>query len=82
MLTVCDCILAASDVGILVGRLDDDHTVISDEAAAAIRFAVAAGSSTDTLDRDLRDAIRHVLLDGPLPPALRALRASLDSGCC
>ena len=80
-MVVCGCHLSVEDTATLIGRLDDDHTVVSDEAAAALRFAVAAGLPADKLDRDVRDAIVHVLYE-PLPPGLGALRDAIDSGCC
>lgn len=81
MFTICGCQLTRDDVTVLIGRLDDDHTVLSDEAAAALRYAVASNTPTLLLDYDLCDAIEHVLR-GPLPLGLSALRDALTSGRC
>ena len=79
MFTICGCQLTTDDATILIGRLDDDHTVLSDEAAAALRYAIASNTPTLLLDYDLRDAIEHVL-HGPLPLSLSELRDALNSG--
>jgi hypothetical protein len=81
VLNLCGCELGATDVSTLVERLEHETTVVSAEAAAAIRFADNAGSSADSLNRDLRDAITTVLHE-PLTPGLSALRDALHSGCC
>jgi len=80
MLSVCGCQLNSEDTATLIGRLEDDPTVISDEAAAAIRYAAETGGPADPLDPDLQDAIRHALLHGPLPLGLGALRDVLNGG--
>ena len=64
---------------ILAGRLDDDHTVLSDEAAAALPYAIHSDTPILLLDDDLRDAIEHVL-QRPLPIGLSVLRDALNSG--
>ena len=79
MFTICGCQLTTGDATLLIGRLEDDLTVLSDEAAAALRYAIAANAPTPLLDYDLRDAIEHVL-HGPLPLNLSALRDALSSG--
>jgi hypothetical protein len=78
MLSVCGCELSSEDTDTLIGRLEDDPTVISDEAAAAIRYAAEAGVPADVVDPDLQDAIRHALLHGPLPLGLGTLRDALN----
>ena len=80
MLSVCGCQLSNEDTVTLIGRLEDDPTVISDEATAAIRYAAESGVPANVVDPDLRDAIRHALLHGPLPLGLGALRDALNSG--
>ncbi len=82
MLSVCGCQLSIEDTIALVERLEDDPTVVSHEAAAAIRYAAESGTPTATLDPDLQDAIRHALAHGPLPLGLGALRDALDAGGC
>ena len=79
MFTICGCELTTDDASILIGRLDGDHTVLSDEAAVALRYAVNSNTPTLLLDHDLRDAIEHVLR-GPLPIGLSQLRDALNSG--
>jgi len=81
-LTLCGCQLGMDDARVLLDRLYVDHTVRSDEAAAAIRFAVATGVTTGALDFSLRDAIKHVLTDDPLTPGLTELRNAINLGCC
>src|SRR3954453_16870070 len=79
MLTICSVQLTFDETSLLVSRLDDDHTLLSDEVAAAIRYAVAAHVGAECLGRDFEDAISHALHD-PLPAGLAALRAALDRG--
>ena len=80
MLTVCGCQLSVEDTTALVERLEDDPTVVSHEAAAAIRYAAESGAPAPMLEPDLQDAIRHALLRGPLPLGLGALRDALNAG--
>ncbi len=80
MLTVCGCQLSVEDTTALVKRLEDDPTVVSHEAAAAIRYAAESGAPAPMLEPDLQDAIRHALLHGPLPLGLGALRDALNAG--
>ena len=77
VLKLCGCELDDVDAAVLIGRLDDDPTLLSDEAAATLRYAIAAKLSAGILDYELRDAIRHALY-WPLPPGLAALRESLS----
>jgi hypothetical protein len=82
MLTVCGCPLSTEETTALVERLEDDPTVVSHEAAAAIRYAAESGAPTTNLEPDLQDAIRHALVHGPLPLGLGALRDALNGGDC
>jgi len=82
MLSVYGCQLSVEDTNALVERLEDDPTVVSHEAAAAIRYAAESGAPTTILDSDLQDAIRHALAHGPLPLGLGALRDALARADC
>ncbi len=81
MLRICGCPIPAGDTEALVRLLEDDVTLTSDEAAAAICHASDADRPIDTLDADIRTAILHVIAEPP-SDALRALRDALASGCC
>jgi len=80
MLTVCGCPLSIDETTALIARLEADPTLVSDEAAAAIRYAAESGLPADALDPDIRDAIRQALNEGKLPFGLRTLREVLSSG--
>jgi hypothetical protein len=77
VLKLCGCELDDVDAAVLIGRLDDDPTLLSDEAAATLRYAIAADLPAETLDYDLRDVIRQALY-WPLPDGIAALREALS----
>jgi hypothetical protein len=82
VLQICGCEIAGTDVDRLLELLDADVTLVSDEAAGAIRFARNSGVTIiDRLDAGIGDVIKHVLLRGPLPAGLARLRDELDRGC-
>jgi hypothetical protein len=81
MLTLCDCPIPDEDIRTLIDRLERDVTLDSDEAAAALRFALETKTSAISLDPAIRDAIKDVLHE-PLPIGLSELRDALASGYC
>jgi len=77
VLTVCDCRVPNDDLRVLIGRLEDDITLDSDEAAGALRFALETNADVISLDPGIRDAIKAALND-PLPMSLDLLRQALN----
>jgi hypothetical protein len=78
MLTVCGCQIPDDDVRVLIGRLEDDITLDSDEAAGALKFALDTKADAISLDPGIREAIKAALYEDPLPLSLDFLRQALN----
>ena len=81
MLQLCGCVIPPEDVDTLIDLLEADVTLVSDEAAAAIRYARGSGDEVTDIHPDLRDAIIHVLDDSRIT-SLSSLRDALQAGSC
>lgn len=83
MFTVCGCDLDDDEAVTLLELLDNDVTLVSDEASAAIRYAISTGAPANKLDPAIKAAVKHALADerGLLPPGLQQLRVAVSNGC-
>jgi hypothetical protein len=81
VLRLCGCEITSEDSDTLIALLDADVTLLSDEAAAALRWAQDTGSPINQLDDDICLALQHVLSEVPAG-SLTTLRSVLGRGCC